>query len=66
MDDEQLKIIVLQNASCEGNQKKFACERAHQMAAELGVEVRRIGEICIAERIKIIHCQLGCFGDRHG
>jgi hypothetical protein len=27
------------------------------------VEVARFGEICRAERIKIAHCQLGCFGN---
>lgn len=66
MDDRQLAELILQNATRDGDRLKLACERAHQLAAELGVDVCRIGEVCRAERIKITRCQLGCFGDGKG
>ncbi len=42
-------------------QKKLPCKRAFQLAEELNLSLKDIGDICNAEDIKIIHCQLGCF-----
>ncbi len=42
-------------------QGKLPCKRAFQLAEELKVSLKDIGDICNAEGIKIIHCQLGCF-----
>jgi hypothetical protein len=40
---------------------KLPCRRAFQLADEFGLSPKEIGEICNAEDIKIINCQLGCF-----
>jgi len=42
-------------------QGKLPCKRAFQLAEELNLSLKDIGDICNAEGIKIIHCQLGCF-----
>lgn len=64
MDDTALKQRVLGVAVRDGARLRLACAHAHRLAAELGIDVRRIGAICHAESIKIVHCQLGCFGER--
>ncbi len=40
---------------------KLPCKRAFQLAEELNISLKDIGDICNAEDIKIIRCQLGCF-----
>ncbi len=40
---------------------KLTCKKAIQLAEELNISTKEIGDICNAENIKIIHCQLGCF-----
>jgi hypothetical protein len=40
---------------------KLPCKKAFQLAAEHGLSLKEIGDICNAEGIKIINCQLGCF-----
>ncbi len=42
-------------------QGKLTCKKAFQLAEELNISLKDIGDICNAEGIKIIHCQLGCF-----
>lgn len=65
MNDEELTTIILKNTVQGNGRLELSCERGHQLAAELGVTVARIGEICMQQRIKIVHCQLGCFGGGH-
>ena len=64
MDQDSLKERVVGAADRVGERLTLSCERAHRLAAALGVEVRHIGAICHAEGIKIVECQLGCFGGR--
>lgn len=42
-------------------QGKLTCKKAFRLAEELNISLKDIGDICNAEGIKIIHCQLGCF-----
>jgi hypothetical protein len=67
MDDITLTQHVVQNAITDSDTQKLklTCDRGHQLAAELGVDIRRIGDVCQVEKIKIVHCQLGCFGEHH-
>ncbi len=62
VDGPSLQKAVRRAAVPDGQRLTLSCERAHRLAAELNVDVRRIGAICQAENIKIVHCQLGCFG----
>ncbi len=42
-------------------QGKLPCKKAFQLAEELNLSLKDLGDICNAEDIKIIRCQLGCF-----
>ena len=55
-------ITRIKNAAHESDERgKMPCKRAFQLAEELDLSLKDIGNICNAEGIKIIHCQLGCF-----
>jgi hypothetical protein len=40
---------------------KLPCAIAFQIAKEMKVSIKEIGEICNRQGIKIRSCQLGCF-----
>ena len=40
---------------------KLACAAACRLAEELGLSRKDLGELLNELKIKIIHCQLGCF-----
>ncbi len=42
-------------------QEILPCKSAFQLSEELNISLKDIGDICNAENIKIVHCQLGCF-----
>jgi len=41
--------------------KKLSCPRAFQLSVELNLSLKEIGDYCNQEKIKVAHCQLGCF-----
>jgi hypothetical protein len=41
---------------------KLACRDALELAARLGIKPALIGKTCNKNDIRIINCQLGCFG----
>ena len=43
---------------------RLPCHVAFEIAAELGVEPIAIGRAANELGVKIINCQLGCFGDK--
>lgn len=43
---------------------KISCKAALDLAEELGINPRRIGEMADKLNVKIAACQLGCFGKR--
>lgn len=43
---------------------RLACREALAAGARLGVGAARIGRVCDAHDIRIVDCQLGCFGKR--
>jgi hypothetical protein len=57
MSQEDIKARI-KVASPEG---KIACAAAFRLAEELGLSRKDLGELLNELRIKIIHCQLGCF-----
>ncbi len=57
---EQIAEALLQ----EAEDKKISCEQALALAERLGVEPRLIGEAADAQQVKIVECQLHCFGWR--
>jgi hypothetical protein len=42
-------------------ESKIACAAAFRLAEELGLSRKDLGELLNELRIKIMHCQLGCF-----
>lgn len=60
MKDDVIDRIRDAAAEIDGK-KKLPCKKAFQLAEELDVSLKDIGDICNSEDIKIIHCQLGCF-----
>ncbi len=42
--------------------EKLACKDALELAAKLNLKPGVIGRICNQNEIRIINCQLGCFG----
>ena len=54
------KLVTKVKAASVGG--KLACAKALRLAGDLGVPPRHVGAACDAAGIKIIHCQLGCFG----
>ena len=43
---------------------RLACKDALELAGKLEIQSTRIGKICDQNQIRIINCQLGCFGLR--
>jgi hypothetical protein len=57
MSQEDIKARIKAAAS-EG---KIACAAAFRLAEELGLSRKDLGELLNELKIKITHCQLGCF-----
>ena len=60
---EETKLIeaVIDTAIEVDGKKKMPCAKAFALARRLDTSIRRIGDICNAQDIKICKCQLGCF-----
>lgn len=59
MNDDINKIKeMIKEKSKDG---KLACRVAFEIANELDVSPRRVGDVATAMEIKIAGCQLGCF-----
>jgi hypothetical protein len=57
MSQEDLKARI-KAAAPEGN---LACAAAFRLAEELGLSRHDLGEMLNELKVKITHCQLGCF-----
>jgi hypothetical protein len=57
MSQEDIKTRI-RAAAPEG---KIACAAAFRLADELGISRKELGELLNELKIKIAHCQLGCF-----
>jgi len=57
MSQEDIKARI-KAAAAEG---KIACGAAFRLAEELGLSRKDLGELLNELKIKIAHCQLGCF-----
>ena len=41
------------------------CKRALALAEQLTINPAQIGKVCNQNEIRIVNCQLGCFGTQH-
>ncbi len=55
------KDKIIESIQAAATSNRLTCERAHDLAKELNVSLREIGELCNELKIKIAACQLGCF-----
>ena len=56
MTDEQKQKV--REAAKDG---KMPCPKAFQLAREMDVPLKEVGDFCNEEGIRIKNCQLGCF-----
>lgn len=66
MTQAELTKQVLEYATQVDGPPRLSCHRAHVLAEESAVSLQVIGTICNEQGIKIVNCQLGCFGDATG
>ncbi len=52
---------VIDRVKQEAVDRRLPCKRAFEIAEELGVPPRRVGEAADEAGVKITACQLGCF-----
>ena len=60
MEDEKV-LQEIKNRCADG---RLPCSLAFQIAEELGIAPLRVGRAANKLGIKIVNCQLGCFGDK--
>jgi hypothetical protein len=58
---EDIPQKVIDAVKKEAVDKKIGCQRAQELAAELGVPIITVGRALNLSDIKIVQCQLGCF-----
>lgn len=60
---EKVELVdaVIRAATEVDGRKKLPCAAVFRLAERYGAKVLEIGQICNANDIRIINCQLGCF-----
>ncbi len=61
MTREQIEEKIRKQIFIKDEKNCLACDKAFEIAAELGIEPSEIGKVCNMLKIKIVACQLGCF-----
>ncbi|MGI6434529.1 MAG: hypothetical protein ACOX0F_04120 [Syntrophomonadaceae bacterium] len=57
MKDEEVAKVLLDKFPG----KRISCTEARELAAELAIDLSRMGAICDLAGVKISACELGCF-----
>lgn len=60
-EESNLRDLIRETASEEEGRLRLSCAQAFALAEKAGVSVSDFGKACDQEKIKIAHCQLGCF-----
>ena len=61
MNDNDILGLIRKNTTHSGGKEKLACAAAWDISTKYDVSLRKIGELCDANSIKIYACSLGCF-----
>ena len=64
MDMEEIEWVVAEEASDTGGEGLLACARAKGIAKRLGVAPKEVGDAADRLGMRIVDCQLGCFGSK--
>ncbi|MFO7957513.1 MAG: hypothetical protein R6X33_10505 [Candidatus Brocadiia bacterium] len=62
MNEEETQEKVRRAVRDAARDGRIECKVALALAARLEVEPRLVGRACNQEGVKIVNCQLGCFG----
>ena len=62
MTREELVQVVRRASAMQGERLTLGCAEAFEVAAAHGVELLDVADVCNAHGIKLVRCQLGCFG----
>jgi len=60
---DDLVRIVLDACREKDGRQMLDCETAHDLAKKQNLQLADIGKVCNDRNIKIVNCQLGCFGE---
>lgn len=61
MDTEKILAEIRKVASEKEGKLRLSCTDARRIAEEQKISYAEIGNLCNNEKIKIHHCELGCF-----
>ena len=64
MDVKEIERVVAEDASGAGGEGRLACARARGIARRLGVVPKEVGDAADRLGMRIVDCQLGCFGTK--
>ena len=59
--NETIKAKILEVSIEVEGKKKLTCKQAFQIASDLNVSLKEVGNCCNDNDIKLFSCQLGCF-----
>ena len=60
-DATKLKETLLAAAVEQDGRMTLPCAEAFRVAHQTGTSLEAVGKACNEHKIKIVHCQLGCF-----
>ncbi|MBC7334703.1 MAG: hypothetical protein H5U01_00300 [Clostridia bacterium] len=58
---EEIPVELREALRAHEQAGRITCARAHELAGQLNLPLRVVGEAADALGIKIVSCQLGCF-----
>lgn len=64
MDGEEIERAVAEESGGAEGEGRLACARAKGIARRLGVAPEEVGDTADRLGIRIVDCQLGCFGSK--
>ncbi|MEI6054705.1 MAG: hypothetical protein WCR55_01490 [Lentisphaerota bacterium] len=61
MNDKEILELIRKNTIKANGKEKFTCKAAWDLASKHDIPLKKIGELCDSNSIKICDCSLGCF-----
>jgi hypothetical protein len=61
MEKQFITEKILSAVREEDEKKMLNCKQAFDLAVQLDVPIKTIGDICNENSVRICNCQLGCF-----
>lgn len=61
MNDKEILELIRKNLVSVNDKQKLTCKTAWNLATQYDIPLKKIGELCDNNDIKICDCSLGCF-----